>query len=173
MPATLIQDVNQELKRLSGLAVDSAQTSTLTTADPRKPAETLEVQLDFLVVDRLSCALRELRLNVPSLANAPAETLSDWAKALCARITYLLEGIGPLEFEPEAGSILIRSTEPTGDAGKKLFYEVLLQSQSGGSFSLKRFESIKGQPGRSPVDLHLTHEVLGRLVDDLVDTIPV
>ena len=173
MPAMLIQDLTNELQKLSGLSVSTPKTSTLQTADPRNPAGTMEVQLDFLVVDQLSCALEELRLNVPSLSQAGPDLLSDWAKALCQRITYLLEGLGPLEFEPEAGAILIRSAVPAQNASKRVFYEVLLQANANGSFSLKRYESVKGQPGRTAVNLQLTHEVLTKLVGDLVETIPV
>lgn len=173
MPATLTPDLTHELQKLSGLSVTTPQTSTLTTADPRNPADTLEVQLDFLEVDRLSCALQELRLNVPSMSGASPDLLQQWATALCQRITYLLENMGPLEFAPDAGQVLIRSVAPTQNPGKRVFYEVMLHTNTGGRFSLKRYESIKGQPGRSSVRLQLTHEVLSRLVDDLIETIPV
>lgn len=173
MPTALRQDVTNELARLSGLSVSAPQTSTLKTSDPRDPNEMLEVDLDFLEVNNLSCALAELRLNVPSLKNATPDLLSAWAQALCQRITYLLEGLGPLEFEPESGQVLIRSATPAQTGGKRVFYEVLLQTNANGSFSLKRYESVKGQPGRTAVNLQLTNEVLTKLVGDLVDTIPV
>ena len=107
------------------------------------------------------------------MKNATQDLLREWAEALCQRITYLLENLGPLEFEPDAGKILIRSTAPSNQPDKRLFYEVLLHSKADGSFSLKRYESVKGQTGRTPVDLQMTHEVLTRLVRDLVETIPV
>ncbi len=173
MPALLINDLLSELGKLSGLSVSTPQTTSLTTPDPRNAAELMEVQLDFVEVDKLSCALREIRLNIPSLRQADTDLLKQWTEALCQRITYLMENLGPLEFEPDAGKILIRSTAPTSPAGKKLYYEVLLHAHAGGCFSMKRYESVKGQPGRTVVDLHLTHEVLTRLVGDLVETIPV
>lgn len=173
MPAQLIQDLTTELNNLSGLSVATPHTTRLSTADPRNPADRMEVELDFVEVDRLSCALRELRLNIPSMATAAPDVLRSWADALCRRITYLLENMGPMEFEPDAGKVLIRSTLPTQNAAVRLFYEVLLHANTGGSFSLKRYESVKGQPGRNPVDMKLTHEVLSRLVRDLVETIPV
>lgn len=173
MPATLTPDLTHELHKLSGLSVSTPQTSTLTTADPRNPADTMEVQLAFLEVDRLSCALQEVQLNVPSMSGASPDLLKQWANALCQRITYLLENMGPLEFAPDAGQVLIRSIAPTQNPNKKVFYEVMLHANSGGSFSLKRHESIKGQPGRSAVPLKLTHEVLSRLINDLIETIPV
>ncbi len=173
MSATLIHNLNSELQKLSGLSATTPHTTKLATRDPRNPAETMEVQLDFMEVDRLSCAVQELRLNVPSMKAASDDVLRQWAEALCTRITYLLENLGPLEFEPDSGQILIRSTAPSNQPDKRLFYEVLLSSSAGGSFSLKRYESIKGETGRTPVDLQVTHEVLSRLVRDLVETIPV
>ena len=172
MTVKLIQDLTAELQKLSGLSVATPQTSTLTTADPRNAAGVMEVELDFVEVDRLSCALRELRLNVPSMSQAAPDLLKDWAEALCKRITYLLENMAPVEFEPVSGQVLIRSTTPTQQPGRRLFYEVLLHANAAGNFSLKRYESIQGQPGRTGVDLQLTHEVLARLVRDLVETIP-
>ena len=173
MPAKLTQDLTAELQTLSGLSVSTPQTVSLTTADPRNASDTMEMQLDFLEVDRLSCALRELRLNIPSMSQASPDLLKEWAEALCRRITYLLENMAPVEFAPDAGQVLIRSTTPSQQPAKRLFYEVLLHTNTGGSFSLKRYESVKGQPGRTAVDLQLTHEVLLRLVRDLVETIPV
>jgi hypothetical protein len=49
---------------------------------------------------------------------------------------------------------------------------VLLQSDTSGNFSLRRYQAVKGAPGRTQVDMHLTHEVLSKLADDLVETIP-
>jgi hypothetical protein len=173
MPAQLIHDLTAELTNLIGLSVSTPRTTTLQAADPRNASGRMEVQVDFVEVDRMSCAVRELRLNVPSMASATPDELRNWAEALCQRITYLLEAIGPMEFEPDAGKILIRSTIPTQNAPAKLFYEVLLHANAGGSFSLKRYESVKGQAGRTAVDMKLTHEVLTRLVRDLIETIPV
>jgi hypothetical protein len=173
MPAQLIHDLTALLAKLCGLSVSTPQTSTLSTADPRNAQGRMAVEFDFVEVDRLSCALRELRLNIPSMANATPDELRSWADALCKRITYLLENMGPMEFEPDAGKVLIRSTVPTQSAQSRVFYEVLLHANTGGSFSLMRYESVKGQPGRAAVDMTLTHEVLTRLVRDLVETIPV
>jgi len=48
----------------------------------------------------------------------------------------------------------------------------MLSSSGNGTFSLRRFKSIAGQPGRVPVEIQVTHEVLLKLVDDLLDTLP-
>jgi hypothetical protein len=128
--------------------------------------------IDFLQVDAMSCSVEEIRLEVPSLSNADMQTLEDWANALCGRITYLLEHIGPLERDEQNGQILIRSTPPSKQAAGTKYYEIMLKSRGSGRFTLKRYESIAGSHGRLPVPMQMTHEVLLKLVDDLADTIP-
>jgi hypothetical protein len=154
------------LARLTGFQSTVAKTSTLT--DPGG----VVMAIDFLEVDSLSCSVEEIRLEVPSLNNADMQTLEDWANALCGRITYLLENIGPLERDDRSGEVLIRSTPPSKQATGARYYEIMLKSRGGGRFTLKRYESIAGQHGRSPVPMQMTHEVLLKLVDDLADTIP-
>ena len=106
-----------------------------------------------------------------SSQSAAFSALETWARNLSKRITYLLEQIGPLELDPAAGEVLIRSTPPDQLPDGAQYYEIIL-SQKGGTFLLNRFRSVKGTPGRSPVDIQVTHEVLHKLVDDLEDTIP-
>lgn len=132
----------------------------------------LSLRIDFTIVDSLSCAFRELVLDVPALQSAAFSTFQTWARNLSQRITYLLEQIGPLEIDPHAGQVLIRSTPPDQLPDGAQFYEIML-SQQGGSLALRRYRSIKGTPGRTPVDIQVTHEVLYKLVDDLEDTSPV
>ncbi len=130
------------------------------------------LEIDFVAVDSMSCSFVELRLTVPSLLNTAADELKKWGDGLCQRVTYLLENIGPLECDEDAGELLIRSTPPQQVPNGAKFYEIILQSNANGSFTLKRYEFEKGTPGRTAVDIQLTHEVLLKLVDDLLDTIP-
>jgi len=163
---SLSKQLNTELVRLIGFSSASPKTVTLSAPDQ------VEVAIDLIAVDSMSCSFREVRLSVPSLVNADFDTLKQWAEELCKRVTYLLENIGPLELDPDAGEVLIRSTPPHQQAGTTKFYEVLLQSHSNGNFSLKRFQAEKGKSGRDRVDIQTTHEVLQKLVNDLVETIP-
>ena len=160
---TLQNQLTDELKRLTGT---TGQTARLTGPDG------IELTVDFVAVDSMSCAVRELRLTVPTLAAADISTLKAWGERFCARITYLLEHIGPLEVDPDAGHVLIRSTPPDRQAGTATFYEIMLQAHSGGRFSLRRYRSEKGAPGREQVEIQTTHEVLQKLVRDLIETIP-
>lgn len=132
----------------------------------------LRLQIDFAAVDSMSCCFSELQLFVPALQQAAFDVLRQWADDLSRRITYLLEQIGPLEYDPAAGQVLIRSVRPDALPDGSQYYEVMLSSHSGGNFSLRRYRSTKGQPGRAPVDITVTHEVLLKLVDDLVATAP-
>lgn len=132
----------------------------------------LTLEVDFLAIDTLGCAFEQLALVVPRLQAAAFDQLKTWAHDLSRRITYLLEQIAPLEYDEAAGEVLIRSTPPDQLPDGAQFYEILLQSRSGGRFTLRRYRSIKGQAGRQPAPLTMTHEVLLKLTDDLVDTIP-
>lgn len=161
---SLSQDLQQELTRLVGLT----SPTTVTVSE----ASGLSLQIDFTAVDSMSCSFSEIQLCVPSLQNAAFDALKKWAEQLSKRITYLLENIGPLEFDPSAGEVLIRSTPPGQLPTGTQYFEIILSSGSSGTFTLKRYRSIKGQPGRDPVDITVTHEVLLKLVDDLIDTIP-
>lgn len=155
-----------KLNQLAGFSGTAPNTVTL--AGPNQ----VELDIDLTAVDTMSCSFREIRLRVPSLVDAGTETLKSWANALSTRVTYLLENIGPLEIDADSGKVLIRSTPPDQQSNATTFYEIILQSHADGNFSLRRFRSEKGQPGRQPVDIQTTREVLTKLIDDLVETIP-
>lgn len=131
-----------------------------------------ELEVAFLQVDSLSCAVDEIQLKLPSQSSVSLQALEDWATKLCSKITYLLEHIGPLELDAQNQEALIRSTPPSQQSTGTKYYEIILKSRNRGWFSLRRFESVKGLPGRTPVPMQLTHEVLLKLVDDLVATSP-
>ena len=163
---SLTDDLSNELQNLVGFSSTTPQTVSL--SGPNQIA----VAVDFTAVDTMSCSFRELRLSVPSLVGCDVDLLRQWAQALSGRITYLLENLGPIEIDTNSGKVLVRSTPPDQQPDGTKYYEVLLESNTAGSFSLRRYESIKGAPGRTPVDIQTTHEVLLKLVDDLVATIP-
>jgi hypothetical protein len=161
---SLRSQLAQELQKLVGVP----GWGVLSLTDPSG----LQLQVELTAVDSMSCCFAELRLFVPALQQAAFDVLRDWADALSKRITYLLEQIGPLEYDPAAGQVLIRSVAPDQLPDGSQYYEIVLSSKSGGNFSLRRYRSTKGQPGRAPVDVTVTHEVLLKLADDLVDTAP-
>ena len=161
---SLNKQLTDELNRLGAFSASSPQTVSLSVPDQ------VDIAIDFLTVDSMSCAFREIRLNVPSLVNAGFDALKQWAESLCSRVTYLLENIGPLELDPDSKQVLIRSVPPDAQSDATRFYEIILQSHADGNFSLRRYRSDSS--GREQVEIQATHEVLGKLVNDLVETIP-
>jgi hypothetical protein len=131
------------------------------------------LSVDVLSVESLGVSCEELRLEVPSLGAATLDVLKKWGDALCQRITYLLENLGPLEYDATANQVLIRSTPPdTTLPGTTKYYEVQLSSHGAGRFSLRRYRNDLQQPGRVPAPIQATHELLAKLVNDLTGTIP-
>jgi hypothetical protein len=133
----------------------------------------VSLSVDLVSVEALGVSCEELRLDVPSLGAATLDTLKKWANNLCRRVTYLLENLGPVEFDAQENQVLIRSTPPDNSAaGTAKYYEVMLSSHGAGRFSLRRFRNDSTGNGRTPVPLQVTHEQLSKLVNDLVATIP-
>jgi len=163
---SILQKLSSELTRMIGFSSPTPATKLFSGPNG------IQLEIDFTAVDSMSCSVEEIRISVPSLVGAPFDKLKAWGEEFCRRVTYLLENIGPLELDPDAGQVLIRSNPPNKTGGTTQFYEVVLQSHSGGNFTLRRFRTDKGQGGRTPVDIVTTHEVLKKLVSDLIDTIP-
>jgi hypothetical protein len=129
------------------------------------------VAVDFTVVDSLSCGFRELRVSAERLKTAVSMSgLLSWADSVCQKVTYLLEHIGPLETDKAAQIVLIRSTPPVKSPGQTTFYEILVQTP--GTLSLRRYTRAGHDADRSSCDIQMTHEVLVRLVQDIVAAIP-
>jgi hypothetical protein len=163
---SLRNDLTHELARLQGLSGSTPATLTLSAPGG------IALHIDFLAVDSIGCSFLQMVIDVPAMNGAPFTALKDWADALSRRITYLLEGIGPLEYDALAGEVLIRSMPPDQLPDGTQFYEILLQSHSGGRFALRRYASVKGQPGRSQAPITTTRELLLKLADDLIATVP-
>ena len=161
---SLSTELGKELTRLAG----TMGPTQIAVSD----AAGLTLSIDFTSIDSMSCSVSQIELFVPSLQSAAFDALKKWADSLSRRITYLLEQIAPLEYDPSAGQVLIRSNPPDQLADGTQYYEIVLSSQSGGNFRLRRYRSTKGQPGRDPVELTVTHEVLLKLADDLAATVP-
>ena len=159
--ATLSTQLDAELARLApgGGAASLAADNNVALAAELAAIETLGVSLSHLALD------------VPHLAGASQATLEQWGRDLCDRVTYLLEGLGPLEFDPQKNELLIRSVPPSRDAGATSYFEVMLTAAGNGAFTLARYRTTPGS-GRTREDVALTRETLHRLVRDAVETIP-
>ena len=131
----------------------------------------VEVSVDFTAVDTLSCAVSELRISKSALRGATDAELQAWAGEVVRRVTYLLEPLAVLEYDAASQSVLVRSQPPTQTPDAIMYYEAVVGAP--GHLSLKRYSAPKSDPGRQTVDLHMTHEVLRRLVEDLAAPVPV
>ena len=153
--------------RLSQLAASGTGPTTVTVSDA-----VVSVDVELTAVELLGCQVARVLVSAPSIGSAPVSTLQLWSDELAKRITYLLESLSPLETDEEAGQLLMRSTSPQQLPAGRQYYECVLAGVANGTVSFRRFEATKGQAGRTPVDMILTRDVLGRLVADLVDTMP-
>ncbi len=113
--------------------------------------------------DALSAAVTDFVLETAELATSEVAKLELASRSLCQRVTYLLEPIAPIEVDPTGCVVQMRSNPPHKDDNGLRYYELTLRQ--GGCVSLCRYEK---QPGnaRVPIPATLTHEVLGRLVED-------
>lgn len=164
---SLSLDLASAVAPLSGQSFAPPQTVTVSDAG-------VTLSVDLLAVDLVGVACEEIRLDVPSLGAATLQTMKKWGEGLCQRITYLLENLGPLEYDAQANEVLIRSAPPdTSSApGQTKYYEVLLSSQGSGRFSLRRYQADRSTGSRTAVPLRITHEQLAKLVNDLTATLP-
>ncbi|RIK84250.1 MAG: hypothetical protein DCC67_05125 [Planctomycetota bacterium] len=118
--------------------------------------------------ERFAVTFDELAVETPELATATAAELQAASRDLSARVNYLLEPIAPIETDAAGCSVQMRSNPPQKDDNGWRYYELLLQR--GGSVALARYEKRPGQP-RVRVPAILTHEVVGRLIDDFLATV--
>ena len=163
---TLRSDFEAELDRL--VAAGTSGPATISVQD----SAGVRVQAELTAVESLGCAVSHVLVSAPHLGTAPLPTLQKWSDELAERITYLLESLQPLETDDEAGRVLMRSTAPQKLPAGREYYECMLAAESSGTVSFRRYRAEAGVPGRDPVDMTLTRDVLGRLVGDLVETMP-
>lgn len=160
------QKIQSELVRMIGFSSRIPRSILLQSGSQN------QMEIDLNAVDSMSCSVSEIRMIVPGLSQAGFDVLKDWSDELSRRITYLLEGIGPIELDPDSDRILIRSDKPEKGKGFIRYYEIMLQAQSGGHFVLQRYEFQEKNQLRNKVEMALTHELLKKLAKDLFESIP-
>ena len=126
------------------------------------------VRCDAAQCEPLAVTIVDLTLETPELAAASIAQLQAASRDLAARVNYLLEPIAPIETDAQGCTVQMRSNPPQKDDNLWRYYELLLRR--GGSAALCRYEKQPGQP-RVRVPAVLTHEVVGRLVDDFCLTV--
>lgn len=150
---SLRDDFLSELKQLVGQTGQRA----VATANLR----TVKCQVEQC--DALSAAVTDFVLETGELASVDVTKLQSASQALCQRVTYLLEPISPIEIDATGCVVQMRSNPPHKDDNGLKYYELTLRR--GGCVSLCRYEKQSGN-ARAVVPATLTHEVLGRLVED-------
>lgn len=160
----ILDKISESLARLKG--TDTVDPTVVAWSDDKQFA----VEVEFVAVDSLSCAFRELRFSAFTLRDASLDVLQSWSRNLCQRITYLLEHIGPLEVDLLSKTILIRSTPPDRNNGTVSFYEILIEPVGG--LRLRRQSRSRGEVDSQQLNIQVTHEVLCKLVQDLINSVP-
>jgi len=126
------------------------------------------VALTIDKADALSCQLGEVALTraTPTAWNGPA--LKAKAEAIAGKVTGLLEPLRLIELDGLRTEAILRSTAPTSRSDKRFHYE--LRVTGAGSATLTRFQAgLERTAKREPVGFSLTHEALGKFLDDVTD----
>jgi len=148
------------LQKLARWRPDTKQ-PTLNVSDPAS-GWTVSVTADC--VEQVGSRLQELTLSrtVP-LAGVDLQTRAD---LVASQVTGLLEPLRLIEIDTERHTALLRSQDPSQRGEKLFYYELLLQADGG--CALRRYQASQ-QTGtrRQSVSFDLTHDALGKVVDDL------
>ena len=115
-------------------------------------------------------ALDGLDYSETGRADLSDEALRTWGNRLASRLTYLMEPLVVLEVDAQAGEAALRSQAPTPRGDRRSFYEVRLRRE--GSLHLRRVAFDEATRRRQIVPCQMTIEVLERLTDDLVASLP-
>lgn len=122
----------------------------------------------FRDVDRLAVLSNGIDVwkDVPAQESKPVERrIEAQARKVERKIGYLVERFKTVEFDLGDKILQMRSSEPLRSKGVRYYYELLLIE--GWKASLRRYKTVDEVPGREPVAVSLTVDVLERLVDDL------
>jgi hypothetical protein len=99
-----------------------------------------------------------------------SEALRAWGETLANRLTYLMEPLVVLEVDAEVGEAELRSRTPTARNERSSYYELRLNRDRGLQLRRVGFDRLTRE--RQPVPCQMTIEVLERLADDLVASLP-
>ncbi|QVL33079.1 hypothetical protein KIH39_03950 [Telmatocola sphagniphila] len=140
--------------------------STIDTAQIPLPNCTLE--LTGVVNDSLSSRFRSLKLKSTSTGpELTAGEVKTWSQQVAGKVTGLLEPLKVLEVDEPQKTALLRSATPTKGNGEVSYYEMLLHSDR--SCEMTRYQASTGESKPREVQpMTLTHEVLSKLIDDVM-----
>ncbi len=150
---------NKLLERLAEWRPDSERSTLTVTTGEGQPAVAVTADHN----DVLASRVWELALT----RGKPVEDVKRWADNTCARVTGLLEPLRLIESDAAHKTAQLRSDAPAKKGEAVFYYEVLLRAR--GEANVRRFQAARaGGKRREQVPFALTHEVLAKLVDDLL-----
>jgi hypothetical protein len=126
---------------------------------------TVRVMVDR--VDTLGCLLTQVEAERSAPLADDDQLLEAHARRAASRVTGLLEPLRLIEVDRVRHVALLRSDAPPQKDNSVLYYEITFRGRN--RVSVERFKAAKQSPSkRDAVPFVLTHEVLAKLVDDLV-----
>jgi hypothetical protein len=118
-------------------------------------------------VDTLGCLLTEVESERTSAVPDDDKLLEAHARRAAGRVTGLLEPLRLVEIDRVRHVALVRSDAPPHKDGSVHYYEITFRGRN--RVTVERFKAAKQSPAkRESIPFVLTHEVLAKLVDDLV-----
>lgn len=126
--------------------------------------------LNLTAIDTVGVAFDTLEFVTIDQPKWTTEALQSWGDRLASRLTYLMEPFKVLEVDADGGEVCLRSQSPTSRDRKRSFYEVRLSKE--GTLRMERRTFDEGSRARGRVACQLTREVLERLADDIVASLP-
>jgi hypothetical protein len=121
---------------------------------------------EFVGIDRLASGLHGLEIRTRSLAPNFGQRKKA-CDVLARRLQYLLEPVRVIEADADADVIQMRSDPPETLSDGRRYYELRIERDR---IMLVRYEKRKDRDRRM-VPCILTHEVLGRIVEDVLSTL--
>jgi len=130
------------------------------------PAECWNVTLAADKADSVGCMAWDLMVARTDPAPEGA-TNRAWADRVAGRVTGLLEPLKVIEVDDAGGEAILRSADPSKKGPTVWYYEIALSGASRAAVRRYQADPKAGTP-RTQVGFALTHEVLAKLIDDLV-----
>jgi hypothetical protein len=98
---------------------------------------------------------------------AAGATIADWAQALAARVSGLLESLKVVEVDTLRDQAQLRSATPTRRGDRPTYFELMLHGTT--DAVMARFQApVNGARSRTQVPFPLTIESLAKLISDLM-----
>jgi len=154
---TIHNEMNEQLDRITKMSAPPPHDLTLRLANG-----TLDCTI--AATDAIGCAVDRVRLSLVDHDRWELPRMRTMADQLCKQLRYLVEPLQVIEVDTDQPLVQARSQPPTQDAQRNSsYYELLVAPQV---MTLLRFSAPRGEPRRT-IAMHLTREVLSRLLQDM------